>query len=87
VGWGVYVRYFQSFGLLLTFGVVVSSVTNTGSSIYASIWLEKWTTDARVLNRDAIDYWWRNFYMIIYAMLGGAQGNFPSHTHVPPCFH
>jgi hypothetical protein len=74
VGWGVYVRYFQSIGLLMTLGVVLSNVANTTSSIYASIWLERWTTDVRVLYQEPIDMWWRNLYMIIYGLLGVAQG-------------
>lgn len=72
VGFGVYLRYFQSIGLALTIAAISSNIINSGTSIYSSIWLEAWTTDTRVLE-PPVNMWWRNFYMIIYAVLGVSQ--------------
>ncbi|KAL7041242.1 hypothetical protein ACKWTF_000685 [Chironomus riparius] len=72
VGFSVYIRYFQSIGLALTVAAISSNIINSGTSIYSSIWLESWTTDTRVLY-PPVNMWWRNFYMIIYAVLGVSQ--------------
>lgn len=102
VGFGVYIRYFQSIGLALTIAAVCSNIINSGTSIYSSskccktfssvsfliqlfllfpVWLEAWTTDTRVLF-PPVNMWWRNFYMIIYAILGVSQSkqNFQFHN-------
>lgn len=36
VGFGVYIRYFQSIGIALTIAAILSNCINSGTSIYSS---------------------------------------------------
>lgn len=45
VGIKVYVRYFQSIGLLLSAGAILSNAINSGTSIYASSKIDRLTNE------------------------------------------
>lgn len=70
VGLGVYVRYFKSVGLWMTFVGLFSNIMYQVFNVFSNFWLTEWSLD-KPARTELV---WRNTYAGVYGALGGAQG-------------
>lgn len=68
VGFGIYLRYFQSIGLTYSLVVLIGTIGNQAFSIYSNTWLAEWA-DHPNSNEPAT----RDLYLGVYGGLGIAQ--------------
>ena len=69
IGFGVYLRYFQSIGIWLSIGSILLNALNQGLAVYSSVWLSKWTESIKAHNDNSV----RDMYLGVYGGLGLGQ--------------
>lgn len=69
VGIGIYIRYFQSIGLLYTVLTIVCGIANQVIQVYSNTWLSQWSAHPEANSPEI-----RDLYLGVYGALGFGQG-------------
>lgn len=69
VGIGIYIRYFQSIGLLYTILTIVCGIANQVIQVYSNTWLSQWSAHPEANSPEI-----RDLYLGVYGALGVGQG-------------